>query len=182
MIPFVDLKAQYASVKDEVNAAIQGVLDSCQFTLGSEVAAFEREFAAYCHSEHGIGVNTGTSALHLALLAGVRDAQAYNPLLLRRSVEYFAEINRGQTDDHWLWLSDFQSPHVDRLAVRRVLAAGGEWRVTERLLASELKVAPHATQVVDVSRQRARAGRVRIVSYSPRISRGACGLGSKVSM
>ena len=69
MIPFVDLKAQYASIKNEVNAAIQGILDSCQFTLGSEVAAFEEEFAAYCQTEHGIGVNTGTSALHLALLA-----------------------------------------------------------------------------------------------------------------
>jgi dTDP-4-amino-4,6-dideoxygalactose transaminase len=69
MIPFVDLKAQYQSIKPEVNAAIQGVLDSCQFTLGSEVAAFEQEFAAYCHSKHGIGVNTGTSALHMALLA-----------------------------------------------------------------------------------------------------------------
>jgi dTDP-4-amino-4,6-dideoxygalactose transaminase len=69
MIPFVDLKAQYASIKNEVNAAIQGVLDSCQFTLGSEVAAFEQEFAAYTQSQHGIGVNTGTSALHLALLA-----------------------------------------------------------------------------------------------------------------
>jgi hypothetical protein len=102
---------------------------------------------------------------NLALLAGVRDAQAYNPLLLRRSVEYFAEINRGQTDDHWLWVTDYESPHVDRLAVRRVLAAGGEWRVTERLLASELKVAPHATQVVDVSRQRSRPSRLRVVSY-----------------
>jgi dTDP-4-amino-4,6-dideoxygalactose transaminase len=69
VIPFVDLKAQYTSIKGEVNAAIQGVLDSCQFTLGSEVAAFEQEFAAYCHTEHGIGVNSGTSALHLALLA-----------------------------------------------------------------------------------------------------------------
>ena len=69
MIPFVDLKAQYASIKDEVNTAIQGVLESCQFTLGSEVAAFESEFAAYCQAKHGIGVNTGTSALHLALLA-----------------------------------------------------------------------------------------------------------------
>ena len=69
MIPFVDLKAQYASIKNEVNAAIQGVLDSCQFTLGSEVAAFEEEFAAYSQAKHGIGVNTGTSALHLALLA-----------------------------------------------------------------------------------------------------------------
>ena len=69
MIPFVDLKTQYASIKNEVNAAIQSVLESCQFTLGSEVAGFEAEFAAYCQAKHGIGVNTGTSALHLALLA-----------------------------------------------------------------------------------------------------------------
>jgi len=69
VIPFVDLKAQYASIKDEVNAAIQRVLESCQFTLGSEVAEFEEGFAAYCHARHAIGVNTGTSALHLALLA-----------------------------------------------------------------------------------------------------------------
>jgi len=69
VIPFVDLKAQYASIRSDVNAAIQGVLDSCEFTLGSEVAAFEEEFAAYCQARHGIGVNTGTSALHLALLA-----------------------------------------------------------------------------------------------------------------
>jgi dTDP-4-amino-4,6-dideoxygalactose transaminase len=69
MIPFVDLKAQYTGIKDEVNAAIQGVLDTCQFTLGSEVAAFEEEFASYSQAQYGIGVNTGTSALHLALLA-----------------------------------------------------------------------------------------------------------------
>jgi len=69
MIAFVDLKAQYATIRTEVGEAIARVLDSCEFTLGSEVAAFEREFAAYCRAEHGIGVNTGTSALHLALLA-----------------------------------------------------------------------------------------------------------------
>jgi dTDP-4-amino-4,6-dideoxygalactose transaminase len=72
MIPFVDLHAQYASIRGEVNAAIQRVLDSCEFTLGSEVAAFECEFAVYCQAEHAVAVNTGTSALHLALLsAGV---------------------------------------------------------------------------------------------------------------
>jgi dTDP-4-amino-4,6-dideoxygalactose transaminase len=69
MIPFVDLKAQYQGIKEEVNAAIQGVLDRCEFTLGSEVKAFEEEFAAYCHASSGIAVNTGTSALHMALLA-----------------------------------------------------------------------------------------------------------------
>jgi dTDP-4-amino-4,6-dideoxygalactose transaminase len=69
VIPFVDLKAQYLSIQDEVDAAIKGVLNSCQFTLGDEVAAFEHEFSRYCQSQWGVGVNTGTSALHLALLA-----------------------------------------------------------------------------------------------------------------
>ncbi|MGZ9156920.1 MAG: DegT/DnrJ/EryC1/StrS family aminotransferase, partial [Candidatus Binatia bacterium] len=48
MIPFIDLKSQYNAIKDEVNPAIQEVLESCQFTLGSQVAAFEEGFAAYC--------------------------------------------------------------------------------------------------------------------------------------
>ena len=69
MIPFVDLRAQYHSIKSEIDAAILNTLESCQFTLGSEVAKFEEEFAAYSGSKFGIGVNTGTSALHLALLA-----------------------------------------------------------------------------------------------------------------
>jgi dTDP-4-amino-4,6-dideoxygalactose transaminase len=69
VIPFVDLKAQHAEIKDEISAAIQHVIDTCQFTLGPEVSAFETEFAAYCQSEQGIAVNSGTSALHLALLA-----------------------------------------------------------------------------------------------------------------
>ena len=69
MIPFVDLRSQYVSIKDEVGIAIQGILETCQFTLGSEVAAFEQEFADYCQAKLGIGVNSGTSALHVALLA-----------------------------------------------------------------------------------------------------------------
>ncbi|MFN8478685.1 MAG: DegT/DnrJ/EryC1/StrS family aminotransferase [Kouleothrix sp.] len=69
MIPFVDLKAQYQSIKDEVNAAVLSVLESSQFVLGSSVAAFEEQFAAYTETHYAMGVNTGTSALHLALLA-----------------------------------------------------------------------------------------------------------------
>jgi dTDP-4-amino-4,6-dideoxygalactose transaminase len=69
VVPFVDLRAQYHSIKGEIDAAVLGVLESCQFTLGSEVAKFEEEFAAYTGSRFAIGVNTGTSALHLALLA-----------------------------------------------------------------------------------------------------------------
>lgn len=69
MIPIVDLKAQYHSIKEEIQNAITGVLESSQFILGKEVAAFEAEFASYCGTAHAIGVNSGTSALHLALLA-----------------------------------------------------------------------------------------------------------------
>jgi dTDP-4-amino-4,6-dideoxygalactose transaminase len=70
MIPFLDLKAQYASLKPEVDATVIKVLESGQYVLGEEVAQFEREFADYCDARHGIAVNSGTSALHLALLAG----------------------------------------------------------------------------------------------------------------
>ena len=69
MIPFLDLKAQYASIKDEIDTAVLGVLASAQYVLGDEVAHFEEEFAAYCDVRHAVAVNTGTSALHLALLA-----------------------------------------------------------------------------------------------------------------
>jgi dTDP-4-amino-4,6-dideoxygalactose transaminase len=69
VIPFVDLKAQYASIKHEVDAAVGSTLERCQFVLGEEVAAFEREFASYIGAAHAIGVNSGTSALHLAMLA-----------------------------------------------------------------------------------------------------------------
>ena len=68
-VPYLDLKAQYQSIKPEIDAAISRVLDSCQFVLGPEVAAFEQEFAAYCGTSECIALNSGTSALHLALLA-----------------------------------------------------------------------------------------------------------------
>ena len=69
MVPFVDLKVQYLSIKGEIDAAVLNVFDSTQFVLGKEVAAFEELFAAYTQTSHVMGVNTGTSALHLSLLA-----------------------------------------------------------------------------------------------------------------
>ncbi|HLH43682.1 MAG TPA: DegT/DnrJ/EryC1/StrS family aminotransferase [Bryobacteraceae bacterium] len=69
MIPYIDLKAQYRSIKREIDAAVLKVLEAGEFVLGGEVARFEQEFAAYCGARHAVGVNSGTSALHLALLA-----------------------------------------------------------------------------------------------------------------
>lgn len=68
-IPLVDLKAQYRSIKPEIDEAIQKVVESGQFILGTEVQAFEAEMAVYCGTRFAIGVASGTDALHLALLA-----------------------------------------------------------------------------------------------------------------
>ena len=69
MIPFVDLKAQLKAIKPEIQAALASVLESGQFVLGDEVAKFEQEFAAYVSAAHAVALNSGTSALHLGLLA-----------------------------------------------------------------------------------------------------------------
>jgi dTDP-4-amino-4,6-dideoxygalactose transaminase len=69
MIPFADLKTQYHSIKAEIDAAIAHTLESSQFILGREVVAFEEEFAAFQGAQHCVGTNSGTSAVHLALLA-----------------------------------------------------------------------------------------------------------------
>jgi dTDP-4-amino-4,6-dideoxygalactose transaminase len=69
VIPFVDLKTQYQSIKEEVMAAVGHVLETGQFVLGEEVGNFEKEFASYVDAKHAIALNTGTSGLHLALLA-----------------------------------------------------------------------------------------------------------------
>ncbi len=72
-IPALDLRAQYASIREEIQAAIQAVLDSQIFILGPQVQALEQELAAYCGTQYAIGVASGTDALLLALHAcGVR--------------------------------------------------------------------------------------------------------------
>src|ERR1700680_4529687 len=69
MIPFLDLRAQYHAIKSEIDEAVLGVLESAQYVLGEQVSNFEKEFAVYCGVSEAIAVNSGTSALHLALLA-----------------------------------------------------------------------------------------------------------------
>jgi dTDP-4-amino-4,6-dideoxygalactose transaminase len=68
-VPMTDLKAQYKTLKKEVDAAINRVVEHGQFILGPEVAAFEKEMASYCGTKFAVGVASGTDALLLALLA-----------------------------------------------------------------------------------------------------------------
>lgn len=68
-IPITDLKAQYTSIKEEIDAAILHVVEQGQFILGPEVEAFEHEMASYCGTGFAVGVASGTDALSLALRA-----------------------------------------------------------------------------------------------------------------
>ena len=68
-ISFLDLQAQYRTIKQEIDVAVLNVLAESCFVLGKPVADFEANFAAYCNVKHCIALNSGTSALHLSLLA-----------------------------------------------------------------------------------------------------------------
>ncbi len=69
IIPFVDLKKEYQSIKEEINKAIQNVLDKQWFLFGEELKEFEKEFSKYLGMKYGIGVNSGSDALYLAVRA-----------------------------------------------------------------------------------------------------------------
>jgi len=68
-VNFVDLKAQYLTIKPEIDRAIEGVITNTAFVLGKAVDEFEKKFAGYCETKHCLGVNSGTSALIMALQA-----------------------------------------------------------------------------------------------------------------
>src|SRR5688500_16920912 len=67
-IPFLDVPAAYAELREELDAAAQRVMASGAYILGPEVTAFEAEFASYCGARHAIGVGNGLDALRLILL------------------------------------------------------------------------------------------------------------------
>jgi dTDP-4-amino-4,6-dideoxygalactose transaminase len=69
MIPCLDLKRQHQSIKKEIFEAFEKVYENTAFSGGSFVEEFEKAFAAYCNTKYAIGVNNGTTALHLAMLA-----------------------------------------------------------------------------------------------------------------
>ncbi|MBM3833436.1 MAG: DegT/DnrJ/EryC1/StrS family aminotransferase [Verrucomicrobia bacterium] len=67
-VPYLDLRPQIRSLRPEIDAAIAQALDNCSFCLGPDVVKFEQDFARFCQAEHAIGFNSGTSALHVAML------------------------------------------------------------------------------------------------------------------
>lgn len=106
-VPLLDLKAQYATIRDEVEAAVRRVLEDQSFILGADVAELEKEVAAHCNARHGIGVSSGTDALLLALEAlGVGPGDevvttpftfvaTFNAIVRAGAVPVFADIDRA---------------------------------------------------------------------------------------
>jgi dTDP-4-amino-4,6-dideoxygalactose transaminase len=69
IVPFINLRAQYAGLRDEIRAAVEGVMESQQFVLGPQGEALERDLAAYCDANHAVALANGTDALTIALAA-----------------------------------------------------------------------------------------------------------------
>src|SRR5512141_2744545 len=67
-VPYLDLRAQMSPLRKEIDAAIGRTLDNCSFCLGPDVVQFEKDFARFCGAQHCVAFNSGTSALHIALL------------------------------------------------------------------------------------------------------------------
>src|SRR3974377_1865528 len=67
-IPYFDLPAQLRSIRSDIDAVIARTIDQCSFCLGPDVAQFEKDFAAFVGANQCVGFNSGTSALHVAML------------------------------------------------------------------------------------------------------------------
>lgn len=94
-IPLLDLKAQYLTIKPEIDEAVLNVLDSAKFILGPEMKAFETEIAAYCGVKEAIAVGNGTDALVLALKGlgvGPGDEVITSPFTFFASAETIAQV------------------------------------------------------------------------------------------
>src|SRR5512140_3746733 len=67
-VAYLDLAAHMRPLRKEIDAAIGRTLDNCSFCLGPDVAQFEKDFARFCGARHCVAFNSGTSALHVAML------------------------------------------------------------------------------------------------------------------
>ena len=122
-VPMNDLKIQYGTIKEEMDAALAEVIANCSFILGPQVQAFEGEYAAYCGAKHAIGVSNGTDALKLALVAadvGPGDEVITTPHTFGATVEAILQVGAKAV------LADIE-PNCFTLDIEQV-----ERRITER--------------------------------------------------
>jgi len=108
-VPFLGLKAQYESIKDEIKAAIQEVLDSCAFAGGPFVEKFENEFPKFCQTQYCVGVGSGTEAR-----LGFPSPSPVSTIFPKRNpFATLSAANRRNSSSAYIWticLSQSQTP------------------------------------------------------------------------
>ncbi len=197
MIPFLDLRAQYREIGPEIEEAVVATLRGCDYVLGEPVERFEAEFADDCGVDHAVAVNSGTSALHLALLAagiGPGDEVITVPMTFIATVA--AILYAGATPvfvdiDPRTWTMD---PALVEAAVtprtRAILPVHLHGRLADmaaiRVVANRhgLTVIEDAAQAHGAERGGRRAGAIGDIgcfSFYPGKNLGACGEGGAVT-
>jgi dTDP-4-amino-4,6-dideoxygalactose transaminase len=196
VIPLLDLGTQYRSIKREIDTAVLAVLESGHFVLGNEVAAFEKSFARYCGSASAVAVNSGTSALHLALLAhGIGKGDEVITVSMTFAATVAAILYVGATpilvdvrDDTWTMDPDAAARAVTR-RTRAILPVHLHGRMADMNALMEvahrhgLVVVEDAAQAHGAEHGGGRAGSMGDIgcfSFYPGKNLGACGEGGAV--
>ncbi|MDR1961847.1 MAG: DegT/DnrJ/EryC1/StrS family aminotransferase [Gracilibacteraceae bacterium] len=195
-IPLLDLRAQYENIREEIDAAVMGVVHSGRFILGPEGEALEREIAAFCGAEHAVGVANGTDALLLTLRAlgvGPGDEVITTPFTFFASAEtiaalgavpVFADIDPLTLNMDITELERLITPRTKAIVAVHIF---GQMLDMERLLACAdahgLAVIEDAAQAIGAARSGRRAGswgRAGAFSFFPTKNLGAYGDGGMV--
>lgn len=195
-VPFLDLKAQYRSIGPELQAAVAEVIESSQYVLGPRVEAFERDFAAYCGVRQAVAVNSGTSALHLALLAaGVGEGDEVITVSMTFVATVAAILYAGATPtfvdiDENTWTMDadrLEAAITPRTRAIMPVHLHGRLADMDRILeiarAHNLVVIEDAAQAHGAAHHGRRAGSfgdAGCFSFYPGKNLGACGEGGAV--
>jgi dTDP-4-amino-4,6-dideoxygalactose transaminase len=197
LIPFLDLEAHDNSVRVEIETAVRGVLDSRQYILGAFVSDFEQAFAGYCGTRHAIAVNSGTSALHLALLAcGVGPGDEVITVAFTfvatvaairycRAVPVFVDIDPATFNMNAAAIERIISPRTKAiLPVHLFGQPAGMSEINEIARRHKLRVIEDAAQAHGAELNGKRAGALAdaaCFSFYPTKNLGACGEGGMVT-
>lgn len=194
-VPFLDLRRQHAPIQDRVEDATMRVLRSGRYVLGPEVAAFESEFARYCGTRHAVALNSGTSALHLALLAagvGPGDEVITTPLSFVATVSAIhytgARAVFVDVDPRTCTLDPARVAAAITPRTRAIVPVHLYGRIADmpaiRAVAGRLPIIEDACQAHGASFQGRRAGSLGDLgcfSFYPSKNLGACGEGGAVT-
>ena len=197
MIQMVNLKAQYAEIKDEVERGIAETIENCSFILGANVQAFEREAAEYLGVKHAIGVASGTDALHLALIAegiGAGDEVITTPFTFIATAEMISAVGATPVfvdiDPQTFNLDIEQIPNAITARTKAIIPVhlfGQSVDMTRLMVIAQsyhLAVIEDCAQATGASWQGQKVGSIGHIgcfSFFPTKNLGACGDGGAVT-